>query len=93
MRALVVRPNFPNPFNPSTTISFELPTAALVKVDIYSVDGRLVRTLHSGEMPAGPNTLVWDGKNGRNAQMASGTYFYRVTAGAWDVTRKMQLVK
>ncbi len=91
--AFAVRPNFPNPFNPSTMISFDLPRTAVVQVAIYNLDGRLVRTLLSEERGAGTHEVEWDGADGSGHRAASGTYLYRVKAGAYEINRKMLLVK
>jgi len=94
-RPAVVRlaQNHPNPFNPSTTISFELPRAEQVKLAIYAVNGRRIATLLSDEMVAGPHQVVWNGRDDRGQQMASGTYFYRLQTGSQELTRRMILIK
>lgn len=86
--------NHPNPFNPSTTITFSLPAAASVSLEVYDVQGRLVRTLISGDaFPIGSHDVVWNGKNNRGVEVSSGVYFYRLTAGAETLTRKAVLLK
>ena len=90
---LRVEPNFPNPFNPSTTILFELPHGGHVVLAVYALDGTLVRTLASGSLPAGRHTVVWDGRDESGSASASGTYFFRMSTGADQVVRKMQLIK
>ncbi len=92
-RVFAVRQNFPNPFNPSTTISFDLPEARGVRLGIYAVDGSLVRTLVGGELPAGRHDIVWDGRDDRRQGVATGTYFYRLEAGPDIEVRKMLLMK
>ncbi|MBU4357607.1 MAG: ASPIC/UnbV domain-containing protein, partial [Proteobacteria bacterium] len=91
--AFRVYDNFPNPFNPSTTIRLDLPTAQRVRLGIYAVDGSLVRTLFDEELPAGTHQAVWDGRNRSGGRAASGVYFYRVETSGDVVTRKMLLVK
>ena len=91
--AFAVRPNYPNPFNPSTKISFDLPRAAVVQVAVYDLDGRLVRTLLSEERAAGTHEVVWDGADAQGQRAASGTYLYRVKADGYETNRKMLLVK
>jgi hypothetical protein len=81
-------PNFPNPFNPSTTLRFELAHAAPVKLEIFDLLGRLTATLVEGELPAGMHERVWT----PNAA-ASGIYFARLTAGPTLATRKLVLLK
>ncbi len=73
--------NYPNPFNPSTTIKFALPEAGAVRLAIYNSNGQLVRTLYSGEMPAGRFSLEWDGTNEAGERVASGVYLAVFKAG------------
>ncbi|MDZ7359466.1 MAG: T9SS type A sorting domain-containing protein [candidate division KSB1 bacterium] len=80
--------NFPNPFNPATTISFTLPTASHVRLAIYDLTGALVQILADGEMSAGQHHLNVDA-----SRLASGVYFYRIEAGTYSATRKMILQK
>ena len=72
--------NYPNPFNPSTTIRFDLPYDAKVSIKIYNVLGQEVRELVNKNYSAGFQTVVWDTKNERNASVASGIYIYRIVA-------------
>jgi len=88
-----VEGNFPNPFNPQTTIKFALPEAQDVRIEIYDVRGYRVRLLVDESMPAGTHSVVWNGRDGYGRQAASGTYFYRVQAGPLNETRRMLLVK
>ena len=90
--------NYPNPFNPETWIPYQLTEAAEVIVRIYAVNGTLVRTLHLGHQPAGlyhqqSRAAYWDGKNGLGESVASGVYFYTLTAGDFTATRKMLIRK
>ncbi|MBK6900190.1 MAG: hypothetical protein IPH09_13370 [bacterium] len=85
--------NYPNPFNPMTTIAFALPEARQVRLGVYAVDGSLVRTLVDGQLAAGAHTVVWDGLDDARQRAATGTYFYRLVAGADTEVRKMTLVK
>jgi len=80
--------NFPNPFNPTTTIRFETPAASHVKLVIYNLAGELVRTLVDGEIAAGFHHITFDAKG-----LASGIYFYRLEAGSFTAFRKMILGK
>ncbi|MBK9304262.1 MAG: VCBS repeat-containing protein [bacterium] len=91
--AFRVYDNFPNPFNPSTTIRLDLPISSRVRLGIYAVDGSLVRTLFDEELPAGTHQAVWDGRDRKGGRVASGVYFYRVETSGDVVTRKMLLVK
>ena len=85
--------NYPNPFNPSTTVSFALPQAGDVSLKIYNVRGQLVATLHDGAMAAGRHQMVWDGKDARGANVASGIYVYRLEADGFNATKKLTLMK
>ena len=90
---LQLEQNAPNPFNPSTSISFVLPGDSGVRVEVFDVGGRRVRTLLDGNMIQGRHSVRWDGTNERGTQVASGTYFYRLKAGKRTITRKMLLLK
>ena len=86
--------NYPNPFNPSTTISFRVvrqPTFA--RLVIYNVLGREVRDLASGYFTPGQYRYIWNGKNDAGLEMGSGIYFYRLTMGGESLTRKMLMLK
>ena len=90
--------NFPNPFNPETWIPYQLSAAAEVTVTIHASDGKLVRTLELGEVPAGvysdkDRAAYWDGQNAQGESVASGVYFYTLTAGDFKATRKMVIRK
>ncbi|MBK9302477.1 MAG: right-handed parallel beta-helix repeat-containing protein [bacterium] len=85
--------NFPNPFNPQTTIAFVLPESREVRLAVYSLDGSLVRVLVDGAQAAGPHTVVWDGLDSQGQGVASGAYFYRIEAGPDSQVRKMLLMK
>ena len=94
----VLLANYPNPFNPETWIPYELAEAAEVQVSIYTADGKLVRTLELGQLPAGiyqtkGRAAYWDGRNALNEPVASGVYFYTLTAGDFKATRKMLIRK
>jgi len=84
----------PNPFNPSTTIEFALARPEGTRLDVYTVDGRLVRTLIDRDLAAGPHTATWNGVDHRGRSVASGTYFYRLTtASGFSEAGRMVLVK
>jgi flagellar hook assembly protein FlgD len=86
--------NFPNPFNPLTTISYELARAVPVKLCVYDVAGRLVRGLRDGGVEqAGRHCVEWDGRDDRGLRVASGVYIYRLEAGDLVTTRRMVLLK
>ena len=91
-------PNYPNPFNPETWIPYQLAEPADVTLTIYSVDGKLVQSLALGHQPVGTyqsrsRAAYWDGKNELGEPVASGVYFYTLTAGEFTATRKMLIRK
>ena len=91
-------PNYPNPFNPETWIPYQLANPADVNIAIYAVDGTLVRTFDLGHQPVGTyqgksRAAYWDGRNAYGEPVASGVYFYTLTAGDFTGTRKMWLMK
>ena len=91
-------PNYPNPFNPETWIPYQLAEPAEVTLNIYSVDGKLIRTLALGHQAAGAyhtkaRAAYWDGRNAQGERVASGLYFYTLIAGDFSATGKMLIVK
>ncbi|MDP8201734.1 MAG: carboxypeptidase regulatory-like domain-containing protein [Candidatus Tenebribacter burtonii] len=85
--------NVPNPFNPTTTISFSLETAGYVNIDIYNVKGEKVRTLVDENLEATSHSVVWDGKDDLGRTTSSGVYFYKMKTGSFTSTKKMVLMK
>lgn len=85
--------NTPNPFNPSTTISFTLPAPSRATLAVYSLTGQKVRTLVSERMTAGSHSVVWDGRDERGVPVSSGVYLSRLEAGKAVSTTKMLLMK
>ncbi len=85
--------NSPNPFNPTTEISYELPEDGFVTLKIYDVSGKLVRTLVEGFRSGQPHVETWNGKDSLSRPVASGVYFYRLTAGNFVETRRMVLLR
>jgi hypothetical protein len=85
--------NFPNPFNPTTTIQFNLPTAGDVSLNVYNVRGQLVKNLSNGHYTSGNHTVVWNGTDNNNRSVASGIYFYRLEANNNVETKRMVLLK
>jgi len=85
--------NFPNPFNPSTKLAFELPKTTHVRLSIYDMIGREVRSLADCSYPAGYTEIVWDGRNGSGAEVASGVYFCRIATEQWGSVKKMMRLK
>ncbi len=92
-RDVALAQNAPNPFNPSTTIRYDLPRAADVTLRIYDVGGRLVRTLVQASQAAGPHAVEWNGRDDRGAGAASGVYLYRLAADGATQQRSMTLVR
>ena len=91
--AAVLSQNAPNPFNPRTTIRFELPVAAHVRLSVFDVAGRLIRTLADGSLAAGSHETVWDGCDATGRAMGSGSYLARLESGGTVQTLRMALVR
>jgi hypothetical protein len=89
----MLKQNYPNPFNPETKISFDLPKAGKTDLNIYNAKGQLVRTLVSGNLPSGVHSLTWNGVDNNGNNVASGLYFYQLSASGKTETRKMMLMK
>ncbi len=85
--------NHPNPFNPDTHISYTLLSPAHVKVNIYDMNGHVIKSLTNSQQPAGDYSLYWNGKNQNGAQLPSGVYFLRINAGTDIINQNMILVK
>lgn len=85
--------NFPNPFNPQTTLAYSLHEATNVTLAIYDVAGRRVRELVNERRPAGAYKVVWDGTDAKGSKVASGVYFYKLVAGSFLETKKMVMLK
>jgi hypothetical protein len=85
--------NVPNPFNPETTISFELPEGTEVALAVYNLVGQRVRTLVQEARGPGRYRVVWDGRDDLGHDVSSGVYFYRFKAGDFLATRRMLLVR
>ena len=85
-------PNYPNPFNPSTIIPYQLPIAARVRLEVFNVLGQRVATLVNGDRPAGFHSAVWNATEGSGQAVAAGVYIYRLTAAGAQHTGRMVLV-
>jgi len=85
--------NYPNPFNPSTTISFDLPEDVGVRIDIFDVSGRRIRTLLNEPKVAGTHQVLWNGNDNNGNLVASGLYVYRIHAGNYVQSKKMLFMK
>lgn len=90
---LALSQNRPNPFRPSTRITYALPSDRDVALTVYNVSGQVVRVLESGPRPAGTHAVTWDGRDESGRRVAAGTYFYRLDAGAERLTRKLTVLK
>jgi hypothetical protein len=85
--------NFPNPFNPKTTISFETPTTSHASVEVYNILGEKISTLVDKVLPAGRHQLIFSGRDRSDRELPSGIYFYRLRTEMFEATRKMILLK
>lgn len=85
--------NYPNPFNPATTIAIELPKSAVATLEIFDSIGRHVETLHATSLHAGTHKFVWNATDDAGNPLVSGIYFYRLRAGSFVQTRIMQLIR
>ena len=85
--------NFPHPFNPSTQIRFMIPHEGQVKLSVFDLLGREIRVMLHSSLTAGPHTLAWDGRDASGVSAPSGVYFYRLTYGDRQMTRKLLLLR
>ena len=85
--------NYPNPFNPVTTINYDLPKEGNVRLIIYDIMGREIAELNNGFMPAGYHSVKWNARNQFGAEVSAGVYFYQIQAGQFTKTQKMILLK
>ncbi len=93
--ANVLKPNYPNPFNPTTTIGYEIKDQGHVSLKIYNAAGQLVRTLVNDIQTPQPRgfSVTWDGTNNAGQGVSSGVYFYKLAAKGFTQTRKLVLLK
>ncbi len=85
--------NYPNPFNPETTILFSLVKPTMTKVEIFNIKGQKVKTLLDDKLDSGEHKIVWNGKDDNGKSLASGVFFYKMTSGNYSSTKKMVLMK
>ena len=85
--------NYPNPFNPETTISYNLPEKGIVEIDVFNIKGQKVRTLIHEAQEAGPHTVTWSGDDDSGKHVSSGVYLYRLKTERKTITRKMLLLE
>ena len=91
--AFNVYSNYPNPFNPVTTLRYDLPEDALVNITIYDIMGRIVRTLINSQQNAGFKSIQWNATNDAGSPLSAGLYLYKIQADYLVQTRKMVLLK
>jgi flagellar hook assembly protein FlgD len=84
---------YPNPFNPMTTISYDISVGEQFTIGIFDITGKLVKTLISGKQSVGQGIVRWDGQNDYQIILPSGVYFYRLSSADFTVTRKIVLLK
>jgi len=84
---------YPNPFNPTTTLSFSVPTEGVVSLNIYDMTGRLVSTLVDGNLEHGYHSITWNGKDSNGHAVSSGMYIYSLNGEGLSITKKMLLIK
>ncbi|HUV36503.1 MAG TPA: FlgD immunoglobulin-like domain containing protein [Patescibacteria group bacterium] len=92
-KPLTLYQNFPNPFNPSTSITFFLPEQQHVRLVVYDVEGRKIRTLCDGMRDVGKHTVLWNGTNAAGNTAGSGVYYYRLEVGKKLMTKKMVILR
>ena len=85
--------NHPNPFNNETLIRFSLPGQEFITLQIFNINGQLVRNLVNNSLPAGQHSVRWDGKDNESRIVASGTYLYKLKSKGKQLTKKLMLIK
>jgi len=85
--------NYPNPFNPQTTIRYSVKENSPVSIEVYNLKGQLVKRLVNSEKAAGEHSIVWNGTDQNNRPVSSGVYFYKMNAGKYSATKKMIMMK
>jgi len=85
--------NYPNPFNPETTIRYSVKETSPVTIEVYNLKGQLIRTLVNEVKTAGNYSVVWNGRDSHNQPVSSGVYFYKMNAGKYSSTKKMIMMK
>ncbi len=88
-----LRNNYPNPFNPETTISYDLKEQGKVSIDIFNIKGQKVKTLVDANQESGNHNVVWNGRDDNNKKVSSGVYFYKMKTDNYSATKKMILMK
>ena len=85
--------NYPNPFNPSTTISFSLSKSSNLQIEIYNIKGQKVKSLINDYQQAGNHNIIWNGKDDNGHEVSSGIYLYKMEVGEYSAIRRMSLIK
>jgi flagellar hook assembly protein FlgD len=85
--------NYPNPFNPSTTIGYAIPHIGVVSIDVYDILGHQITTLLSKTMPAGYYEVSWDGRDQYGRSVSTGIYFYTLNTGKTRIVKRMLFIK
>jgi hypothetical protein len=85
--------NYPNPFNPLTAIPVSIPITTEIKLKVYDILGKEVKTLYADNLTPGRHFFHWDGRDERGNALATGVYFYRLQAGSWVQTKKLILLR
>jgi len=92
-KVFALNQNYPNPFNPTTSISFDVFELSNISLNIYDLNGRLVKNLMSGNLSQGTYNIAWNGKNANGASVAGGVYLYSITSNNSTIVKKMSLIK
>jgi hypothetical protein len=92
-KEFALRPTYPNPFNPVTTISYDLPENVFVELTIYDIRGKIIKTLVSGYQDADSYQMTWDGRNQNGELVSSGIYFLKIVSGSYRKTNKMVFIR
>src|SRR5690554_3320796 len=85
--------NYPNPFNPETTISYSIEQEGMATIEIYNINGQLVRTLVRSHHTPGEYSVIWTGEDNQDRKLRSGVYLYRMKSGKYTSTKKMLILK
>ena len=90
---LAPKQNFPNPFNPVTTLRYTMPEKEIVNISVYDMRGKLVKTLVNSFQSSGKKTVHWNGTDSRDNTVRAAVYLYKINAGIFSQTKKMILLK
>jgi len=92
-KEIALHQNYPNPFNPVTSIGYDLPEDSYIKISVYDIMGRRIKTLFDGQQATGHWVIQWDGTNNKGHVVGTGSYFYILESGQVKKTKKMVLIK